>query len=444
MANYENTYTFKVHALAKDGDKDAMFEMTKRIDDILPDVKDPMERNAWEDIWCEKAAEAGHVEAKFLVARAHMDKPYDGPVNKYHKIAKKYFQELSDEYNKGRLSGGDKECGEISKLWLGIMYCLGKGTPRNEKKGVELIEEASGLTNDFATYGFFAKRDLGRMFVNGYAQTDEEPTEEDLIKGKKYLEAALVARKNQLVTAKVIEGVKRDLEFAQKGIDIKKHITTQDIEKILQSTTLSYSEYKAAKAIQRREEIMKISDEMKQKLDAYEAAREKILKRLEKKYEEERKDIERNEAKRIEQQKKEQERIEQERRRKEQEEWNRKQERSKVIKIFGIIGMIVGLIIGLNSGSLFLFILSIIVGGWIGIGIPTLFKDFTDFTLSDIFDFFKELFFDGGCLGIIFFPLKLILLIYAIIYTLPKESLDEWILYTKAKKAHAVGDANSQ
>lgn len=67
----------------------------------------------------------------------------------------------------------------------------------------------------------------------------------------------------------------------------------------------------------------------------------------------------------------------------------------KVIKIFGIIGMIVGLIVGVGGGFP-LLLLTILAGGWIGIGLPHFWEIFSDD--------FEESF---GCWYMLLFPLVL-------------------------------------
>ena len=84
---------------------------------------------------------------------------------------------------------------------------------------------------------------------------------------------------------------------------------------------------------------------------------------------------------------------------------------NKKIKVCGIIGTIVGLIIGLNSG----FLVTIIAGitfGWIGIGIPSLWVlisgDFRDL---------------DGFSSLLFLPLVLFI---EIVWAAPCESFHKW------------------
>ena len=134
MANYENATTSEVQHLAKQGDKDALYEMAWR---MPPDVQsDPVDSCVWQDIFFEKAANAGHIDAKRRYGRSLIDRIMDA---EYRRKAIKYFQELSDGYDSGKLSSQDeRENGAIGKLWLGIMLCEGYHTHRDPKKARSL------------------------------------------------------------------------------------------------------------------------------------------------------------------------------------------------------------------------------------------------------------------------------------------------------------------
>ena len=110
----------------------------------------------------------------------------------------------------------------------------------------------------------------------------------------------------------------------------------------------------------------------------------------------------------------------------------------KVIKIFGILGMIFGLIVGSSTGSLFLVLFLIIAGGWIGIGIPNHGKHF--YGLGNFIDLGNF-----GCFGFLLIPLFLpLILAFNIIYYVPKINFNELKIDSRGKKAREVGDAESQ
>ena len=271
--SYEKLSASEVQRLAKQGDKDALFEMAWRLNEVLPGEYNPVERSAWDNIWWEKAAKAGHIDAKSRIAQNSYVRSYDGAVTKYRQMAMKYYQELSDDLDAGKLSEDEEDYGKTAKIFLGIMFCKGgNGIPRDEKKGVELIEEAEKLTNNFDGYGFILLHALGIMYAEGYAQPDEIPSRLDLEKAIKYLETALERSKSQKIVQGMIENAEEDLEEVRKDLEI----IVRGENPINISIFNSWLEFIRLKVKGRWWERMDLSDEKKQQLDDYENALKKF------------------------------------------------------------------------------------------------------------------------------------------------------------------------
>jgi len=277
MVNYENMHDSEVQRLAKQGNKDALFEMAWRLDEVLPGEYNLVERTAWDNIWYEKAAEAGHVDAKSRIAHNYYMMSYNGAAVKYRQMAMKYYQELSNDLDSGKLDGDDRDFGETAKIWLGIMLCMGHGLPlRDVEKGMKHIEEVEKLTNYLEGYGFIPLYELGKMYGQGYAQSDEIPLRLDLEKAIKYLKTALKRSKTQKIVQGMIENAEIVLEEVMKVLEII--VRGENLTNI--SLFNSWVEFEKLKAIERRIEMMELSDEKKRQVDAYEAALKLLQERL--------------------------------------------------------------------------------------------------------------------------------------------------------------------
>jgi len=186
MPNYENTNTSEVKRLAKQGDKDALYEMAWRRELMpFPDTGNGVENCAWQDYWWEKAAEAGNIEAKGRLARSLINRIINADDRQK---AHKYLESLVADYNAGKI---DKDEGEIANLYLGILLCEGYHTWRDALRGAELIQTAYKLSNGFEGYGFGLLGKIAEIYGQGLAQPDEEPSIADLEKAMKYSDMAI-------------------------------------------------------------------------------------------------------------------------------------------------------------------------------------------------------------------------------------------------------------
>jgi len=140
MIDYEKISALEVQMLAKQGDEEALFEMAYRFE-LMPsgDKGNSVEECAWQDYWLEKAADAGQINAKMNYAYSLGNRP---PDKEYCQKSMKYYQELSNDFDAGKISDEKRDIGISAKLMLGIMLCEGNGIERDGKKGVELIEAA--------------------------------------------------------------------------------------------------------------------------------------------------------------------------------------------------------------------------------------------------------------------------------------------------------------
>ena len=288
MANYEKMSTSEVQILAKQGDKNALFEMAWRLDEVLPGDYNLLERSAWNNYWSEKAAKVGHAGAKSQIAHMYYKMSYDGAAVKYRQMAMKYYQELSDDFDAGKLDEEDRDCGETAKIWLGILLCMGNGLPRDEKKGMKLIHEAEILTNNLDGFVFIPLKELGTMYEQGYARPDEVPTSSDLKKAIAYLEKSiqppqikhLIQEVGQNLGQALIEDVKEYLEEVREKLNNKLIEEENTIISSNVSLLNSLAEFRRLKAIERRMKKMELSHNNKKQLNDYEAAVMRLQERL--------------------------------------------------------------------------------------------------------------------------------------------------------------------
>jgi len=260
--------------------KHAMFEMAWRLNEV-PCVVDHMEQNVWRPYWYERAAKAGHVDAKSRIARMYYDMSYDGAAVEYRQKSVKYYKELSDDLDDGKLNRDDMGYGETAKIWLGILLCMGNGWPlRDVKNGMKLIEKAEELTNSLEGYGFIPLNALGVMYAQGYAQMDEDPSRLDLEKAIMYLSASLEPAKTQKMDKGMVEHAVKYLEIVKKNLATKVDMSVFDKENMILSSNITLAEFNRLKAKERRETMMKLSYEMQQQLNAYESAIKRLKERL--------------------------------------------------------------------------------------------------------------------------------------------------------------------
>jgi len=265
--NYENMHVKEVQRLAKQGDKEALNEMVWRHGELLPGA-DAVEQCAWQDFWFEKAADAGHIDAKLRYAQTLINRPMNA---EDRQKAMKYFQSLVNDLDAGKLlSKDDQESGIIAKLRLGIMLCEGYHTPRDASKGVKLIETAESLTNGFEGYGFGFMYKLGELYATGLAQAGEEPSITDLEQAIKYLDIAIKRFNPEKSDPRKLDLAKQLFETQKKRIVTKNEIKTQ---RGVEDTNFHGAE-------DRRRKMMELSDVMKMRMDADKAALKRIRERL--------------------------------------------------------------------------------------------------------------------------------------------------------------------
>jgi len=264
IANYENMTTSEVQRLAKQGDKNALYEMVWRME-LLPigNENNPIEQCAWQDYWFEKAANAGHIEGKLQYAQLLINNRVMNAENRQK--AMKYFQSLVNDFDAGKLiSKDDRESGIIAKLWLGIMLCEGYHTRRDAKEGVVLIKSVEILTNGFDGYGFVAMYKLGELYATGLAQPSEEPSIADLKKAIKYLDIAIKRFNPEKIDP-------RKLDFANLLLENTKGWI---------KTKMVLEDFWGKEKDERRRKMMEISDAARQRMEADKVALKRLRERL--------------------------------------------------------------------------------------------------------------------------------------------------------------------
>jgi len=270
MADYENKSTPEVVGLVKQGDSEAMYEMAWRIDMLPPEEDNPVGRCAWQDYWFEKAANAGHVFARSRLARSLRDRALDA---EYRQQAMDLFQRLAEDYDAGRLTDDDhKNHGVLAKLWLGVMLCEGFHTKRDPEKGVGLISSAKSLTNGFRNAGFETLFELGCLYSDGFVQPGEEPSIADVEQAIEYLETAIKRFDKE-------QGNPKALEIAESLLRIQEDRARA--KRTLKSTLGSESTHLPQEEVdERRKQILGLSFESRQRLEADKSALARLRQRL--------------------------------------------------------------------------------------------------------------------------------------------------------------------
>ena len=274
MIDYENKSTSDVQRLARQGDKHALYEMAWRID-LLPDVerKNPIEGYAWRSYWWKKAADAGHINARFRYARLLIDRPINF---EDRQEAMNYYQSLSNDFDNGQLDKGeDEERGIIAKLWLGIMLCEGYHTKRDAKKGVELINFAKKKLDNFYGFGFMVMYQLGILYSTGLVDPSEmeEPTLKDLEQGAEFYKTAIERFDPNKDNKGIFDIVNNHFEHTKNWIE---KIRREGGVLIFEWTEDDRKKYTA----ERRIEKMKLSDDGQKQIDTVKTALKRLHERL--------------------------------------------------------------------------------------------------------------------------------------------------------------------
>ena len=258
--------------------KDACCEMIWRFgesDLMLPEHRgNQVGECAWQDFWFERAADAGHIDAKGTFARSLLiERVID---KEYREKAFLYYQSLVDDFDTNQLIGDDEGWGPIAKLWLGIMLCEGYHTHRNAIKGVKLIKEAEKLSEDFKNHGYYgykALKALGELYATGLVRLDEAPLVADLIQAEKYYTAAIMRFKPE-----------RDDPNNRGYLNLTKQFLEKVKERIKDSPPEEKIELTEESKRTRRDEAMRIkSPEAQARLNEDKAALRRLREHLERK-----------------------------------------------------------------------------------------------------------------------------------------------------------------
>ena len=266
MENYE------VEELARQRNKDALFKMAWQPPD---DVKNShMDHLAWQNYWFEKAADAGHVDAKYRYAKSLLAFPLSIV---YRNKAMRLFQSLVNDFDAGKLfSDEDKEAGSMAKLWLGIMLCEGYLTVRDAERGVELINAAKDELEDFKDFGLMTLYNIGELYSTGLVDPSEleEPTFDDLVQALAYYDKAIKAYDPERNKREIFELVTKMYDNTEKWI---KRVKEQEggvlIFEDTKANRLRYTK-------ERRGKRLELSDKDHKKLDDYSKAIKQLRERL--------------------------------------------------------------------------------------------------------------------------------------------------------------------
>jgi len=213
MADYGNMSISEVQRLAKQGDKDALYEMQYR----YPDNAE-VPGAVWAAFWLEKAAEKGHIFAKRKYAGMLIDIPVSDSYKENRQKAMQLFENIAADFDANRLAADERSIGMVAKIELGIMLCEGFGTLRDCKKGLELIKNGESSMQSLGGLRFNHLYRLGEMYSLGYAQEGEEPSISDLKKAINYLEAAVKNFDSQNDPPQMLDFSKQLLDIQKKRI----------------------------------------------------------------------------------------------------------------------------------------------------------------------------------------------------------------------------------
>ena len=271
MADYENMSTSEVQRLAKQGNKDALYEMAWRTDLMpLEHRNDPLECFVRQDYWHEKAADKGHIVAKARYSRSLISRIMDA---EYRQKAMNYYLNLVSDFDAGKLIGDDLEWGITAKLWLGVMLCEGYHTKRDAIKGAKLIKEADVLTKGFDGFGYKVMRKLGEVFGQGCAQNGGDPSIDDLKQAIKYQKIAI----NRFNPEKDDPNNRGYLKFEKEYLEILK--TRKDSKESLKNFTGNDSTY-YSNFVKWQEEMMEIPPAGQDRVKAEKATMSRLRQRL--------------------------------------------------------------------------------------------------------------------------------------------------------------------
>ena len=262
MADYQNMNLSEVQRLAKQGDKDALYEMAWRMDSVTQN--NPVESCAWQDYWFEKAADAGNIDAKSRYARSLVDRIMNA---EDRQKAMKYFESLLADYNAGKLVGEAEIDGILAQFWLGIMLCEGYHTQRDAVRGAKLLEAAHAKTNGFEKFGYRFHRTIGELYATGLAQISYNPSTTDLDKAIKHLDTA-VKRFNPEKDDPNNRGF---LQLTEDMLDLQKRRRPSHNE----NETIPQSEID-----EKRRKSMEVSPAAQQRVEADKAALARLRQRL--------------------------------------------------------------------------------------------------------------------------------------------------------------------
>ena len=191
MADYENMSMAEVQRLARQGDAEALYEMSYR------SSADPgVELFAWRSYWLEKAADKGHPYARCDFAEMLVHQPCltleEVQANRQKACA--YYVSLSNDYIKaGNYPDKDlQNTGPAAQVGLGTLLCEGisklDGSDRDPVEGEKLIARHM---NPDTLKSFDRPSQIGCIYEGGYTQAGEVPSDADLMTAKRYFEVAI-------------------------------------------------------------------------------------------------------------------------------------------------------------------------------------------------------------------------------------------------------------
>ena len=268
MADYERMSTTEVQQLAKQGDKDALYEMKWRTELVQPAVENSPQPDlvAWQDYWTERAANAGSYFARFKYADFLLNNPCSDDSVRIANRKKAFDLFENVVKNRDKLQSDEKCFGMAAEIELGMLLCEGicklDGSDRNPEQGVKHINAGVMDMNNSGGLNFGYLHRLGELYACGYTQKGEEASMTDLNTSIAYFEAAISKFPS--------DGNPIILEGVQEMLDIQKR----------RRNTMSSENTIFPGARERREEMWTQSDEVKRGVLVMEEAMRRLRERL--------------------------------------------------------------------------------------------------------------------------------------------------------------------
>ena len=168
---------FWLEKAAHNNNADAQYQLAILYGDNSQDVIQVDFEKA--ESWLNKAAKQGHEYAIFHLARLHADNIIP---NFDYNIAFNLFEQIVTDLK--------NQSAPLAMIYLGALFCAGKGTDFNREKGAEYIKKGIGLLKGKLDPSFCFR--LGKLHYDGmvYGDTNKDDRQKELRQAVKFFKEA--------------------------------------------------------------------------------------------------------------------------------------------------------------------------------------------------------------------------------------------------------------